>query len=256
MEGPASESDRRRGRPKRPRPRKEEERPNRGCRLGSAEGSCSQTSRSGRDEQRTRGVPEPPGVPDRPEILPAGEAGEAETHGTEGRSDEAAREPRAGEPEDVAGALESAAAAREPADQRGGDDRFERVSDGDSERRQGGARRPEVGGERADEDSRPGPGAEEEKRGDRDPGGRPKGCRARVHVRESESDLGRADVYRGERRDDRQPRGDPLRHGSADSTHAARRVGTRSARGEERHNSSHKTTTGGGVGAAACLKDP
>ncbi len=76
------------------------------------------------------------------------------------------------------------------------------------------------------------------------------GC---TYARESPV-LGRADVYRGESRVDRQPRGDPLRHGSTDSIHVGHRIGARSARGEERHNSSHKTTTGGVGGRPPSLK--
>ena len=175
------------------------------------------------DEQDARRVPEPPREPDRPKVLPRREAREAETERTDRGAQESARARReSGEAEDVARALESVAPPCETSDQPGGDDRLERVADGDSDRGHGGARRPEVGDERTDEDSRPHPGPEEEKRGNRDPARRPQGRGARVQVREGEPQHSRADIDRGEGRDDRQTRGDPLGHGSIDCIHAAR----------------------------------
>src|SRR5207245_4317913 len=128
---------------------------------------------------------------------PRSEPGERERRRADGRADYGAHQgSEERELEDILRALERSRAVREARHQVGGDERFERVSDGDPRGGERVSRRGDVRQECSEQHSRPDADPEQEQRGERDTRGWPDGRGAGVHEGETESEL-RSDEVRG-----------------------------------------------------------
>src|SRR6185503_19980041 len=114
-----------------------------------------------------------------------GEAGDAERRADDSRQESGEH----GVAEHATRGFEGAATSCVAVDQPTADDAFERVADGDAERREGEPGRAEIGADGADEDPGPDPWTEEDAGGEGDPGGRPDHAGARIDRGEREPDL-------------------------------------------------------------------
>ena len=142
-----------------------------------------------RHQQRTGEVAEPPGQPERAQHRAVDQAADRQAGHADGRADRGRHERQQREAGDAGRGVEGRLAVREPRDQVGAQQPFDRVAGADRQRRGDRPGDGQVGGEGRDQDRRPDPEPAQQDRREGNPGRRPDRRHARIDRRELQPDL-------------------------------------------------------------------